>query len=368
MKNRKGIVISLIFILLFIAQQVYSFVGLSENINERYWQGIYALLLIACAFQLSKKNINRQAVAFMLVCVLGTIITLVNGRPIGMIVLYAVYSAAGFAGYSYLKNNKVNPNYLGVFLLVLYVVYYLVYFRFRELNVELSEEGDLFGHSSSNTIAISLNFVLWIYFFIDYIQGSKNVFWIFIFAIINLVLCFIQASRMGLAVSFTMFAVAYYTLAKTSRSKWFRWIFYAAIILVITQIPKFIGFIEDYSAASNFAGFEYGEEVRARELIVFFDKMNLSHALFGYGDDSVFLNGRIYIAFLDFWNRYGLLPFLFLVFLVVRRLIYKNNYSVSLYVFLPILLYSFSETIFGGTLWDFFIYLFLFYGLKEKSR
>lgn len=366
MKKIQAFGISLIFIVFFVFQQVYSFVGLSENINERYWQIVYALLLIIGIHQFSQKNINRTAQTFMIFSALGTLGTIINGRPIGMIILFFVYAIAGYAGYSYLKNHKVQANYVGILLILLYFVFYLVYFQFRELNVELAEEGDLFGHSSSNTIAISLNFVLWVYFFIDYTQESKNILWVFILSIANLVLCFIQASRMGLAASFVMFLVAYYTLAKHTKSRWPKYLFYLVVVLALTQVPKFAGFIEDYSVASNIAGFEYAEEVRARSIKAFFENMDISHAMFGYGDDSIFQNGRTFNAALDFWDRYGLIPFVFLIVLVVKRIINRKKYSINLYVYVPILLYSFSETIFGGTLWDFFLYLFLFYGYKDN--
>lgn len=366
MKKVQVIFVSIFFIFFFVLQQVYSFVGLSENINERYWQIIYIVLLFLGIQQFPQMNNNRMAFTFMICSALGTICTIINGRPIGMIVLFFVYAVAGYAGYSYLKKHKVQANYVGISLLLLYIIFYLVYFQFRELNVELAEEGDLFGHSSSNTIAISLNFVLWVYFFIDYTQDSKNILWVFILSIVNLILCFIQASRMGLAASFVMFLVVYYTLAKHTKSKWPKYLFYLVVILALTQVPKFAGFIEDYSVASNIAGFEYSEEVRARSIKLFFNNMDLSHALFGYGDDSIFQNGRTFNSALDFWDRYGLFPFLFLIVLFIKRIINWRSYSVSLYVFVPILLYSFSETIFGGTLWDFFLYLFLFYGYQGK--
>lgn len=352
---------SLIFTLFFVFQQIFSFVDLAENINERYWQIVYAFLLIISVIEMGRGNGDRTALYFVLISIIGTISTIISGRPIGKIILYSLYAIAGYGGLSYIKNNKINPNILGVLLVILYYIFYMVYFQYRHLNIALEVEGYLFGHSSSNTIAMSLNFVLWVYFFIDYTQEHKNSLWVFCFSVINLFLIFIQASRAGLIVAAVLFVMSYFALAKKTESKIPKYVFYLSIIIVLLLIPRHFGFIQEYSRASSFDSLNFTHEIRGHEIALFFTEMDPIHFLFGYGDDSIFKNGRTFNAFLDFWDRYGIIPFVFLLTLIYRRIKNRKQYSISLWVFLPMILYAFAETIFGGTLWDFSLYLFLFY-------
>lgn len=355
---------TLVFLYLFVFQQIYSFVWFPTSIREQYWQAIYVIMLLLSFFLIIRSKKEDEALRFLVVCVVFSLITFLGGKKIGQILVTAMSAVWGMGGYLYLKRYKVVPNVFAVFLVFLYVFFYLVYFKFRELNVALENEAFLFGHSSSNAISIALNFVLWVYYFVDYISGSKNIKIIFIFSIINLILVFIQASRMGLVVAIVMFFLVYFTLSRKSESKLPKYIFYIVIIFALYNLPSYLGFLMDY-AEVTFLGLDFKDEPRIRALDSFFNKMDLSSALFGYGESVFDEYTRVYNSFLDFWNRYGLVPFIMLLIMTFKRIIYRNKYSASIIVFVPLLLNSMTETVFGGTLWDFCLFLFLFYGYNE---
>lgn len=358
---------SLIFIFFFATQQVISFVWVKEDINSPYWLIIYFLLLVIALRLPIRHSKYKMAYTFMLCCSLGEILTLLNGKAIGQSLLYALYPIFAIGGFAFVVEKKLNGKIFNVLIPFLYIFFYLMYFQFRELNVELQEEGDLFGHSSSNTIAISLNFVLWIYYFLDTIQNHKNIKWVLLFAVINFFLIVIQSSRAGLAVSALLVMLVVYDFSKKSLSVFVKLLIIVFIILLAGKSVQYYDDIQDYSEASGISTFEADEDVRLSQQKAFLLKMDAMSFILGYSNnDKVFKEGgRSFNAFLDFWNRYGLLPFLFLLYLTGKRIIERKKYTVNIYVYSPIMLYAFAETIWAATLWDFFLYLFLFYSYKK---
>ena len=353
----KYIISSFFFVLLFVAQQVYSFVGEQFKLVSVYWLFIIALIVITF-FNLPKwTKKEKLPIYFMIISMAGALFSFINGTGIGEICQKIFYCFMGYVGYLYVKSYKIHPAAFDILILILYFFFYQTYFSL-DFATRLSMNDDLYNQSSSNTIAITLNMVLLIYFVLQYKQPNIRMV---IYAITNLILIGIQGSRAGLLVAIVLFVVI---CLRIIPKKYFLSGSIVLTVVVATIIIKNIELISEVVDFHNMQGMSsYEEDIRSRVQRGFFTKMTVENFLFGYPPAYRYNEDitRTFNAFLDFWGRYGIFAFSMLLFCLVKRIKNQKSYSVSLLAFLPLLAYSFFESLWGGTLWDIFIYLALFY-------
>lgn len=352
-----------LFVAIFVVQQILSFVWKTFTLVSPYWIAIILVTLVV-GFKLPlKKYSASEAFKFTLVCAICSIPTFLNGTSPGEVVVKIFYIFAAYFGFILLNEKRIELKWFDLLLLILYVFFYNAYFS-KDIVTRLSLNGDLFGHSSSNTIAISLNIVLWFYYVLNQAYGGANSKKLLLFSIVNLVLIVIQGSRAGIIVALLLLlliAVANFNVQQ-KRTKYLVYVivFAGAFYLISRALPMLEGLVD----ITNMQGVSsYEEDVRSLAQASFFNKLDFSSALIGYDYKYEFVGDitRTFNAFLDFWKTFGLLPMIFLMVGIVKRIVRRDKYKVSLLCLTPIIAYSFVESLWGGTFWDVIIFICLFW-------
>lgn len=348
---------SFLFVFVFLAQQIYSFVGEQFKLVSVYWLVIIAIIILTYIYLPKRVKKEKLPTLFMLVGMVGAILSMMNGTGIGEICQKVFYCFMGYVGYLFVRSHNIQSIAFDVLMIILYLFFYKTYFSL-DFATRWNLDGDLYGHSSSNTIAISLNMALLMYYVLKYKQPN---FRMFIFAITNLILIAIQGSRAGLLVSVILFVII--SLRVIPR-RYFVIGFITLTTAIVYLIVKNFDIIIEVVDLDNMQGMSsYNDDIRSRVQQGFFSKMALENFLFGYPPNFNF-NGditRSFNAFLDFWGRYGIIAMFFLVIYLIKRILRYKLYKISIITYLPLLAYSFFESLWGGTLWDIFIYIVLFY-------
>jgi hypothetical protein len=281
----------------------------------------------------------------------------------------------GLFGYIYVR-RKVRMD-LNIFKYIIILFYFFSYFVYYSVLPDyffrpgFDEDAIVFDNSSSNAITMALNIILFIYLVLNKYYKSNHIKYIFYFSIINLILIFIQQSRIGLVVSVFLLFISFYEYSEISIKKLFSFISFILILAFIYFFKEisdlYYLFFSDYSYEKVFEG------VRSKSQVFFFTNLNLESFLFGYSDNTVFashINDDLiytYNVFLDVWNRYGFFPFITLVFVLIYRFFRHKKYFFPLHYLIPFIAYSFVESIFFPNFWDFFIYLLIFTPIQHQN-
>ena len=178
MRNMKEVAIlktwsnSALFVLFFVLQQIIAFTYLPFNLITPYWIVIVTFyILIGLSLRGGKHN--KEETRFVLICASFSILTIVNGTTIGEVICKILYIIIGYWGLVFLKERRIKLVIFDFLLLALYVVFYRVYFQY-DVNTRIMMDEDIFGHASSNTIAMTLNVVTYFYLLISYYYNANN--------------------------------------------------------------------------------------------------------------------------------------------------------------------------------------------------
>ena len=200
-QNKSSLMSGLVFIILFVVQQVVAFTWMPFKLVSPYW--ILYIVLIAYMFinNVRKVETYKSAVLFFLIIMISSILTIINGDSIGSYIVKILYSLIGLVGLYYISTHHINLTVFDILFPVLYIFFYFSYFVF-DIFTRQDLNGDLFGHSSSNTIAISLNVIWIIYYIVARADGSSTKSrMLLLFSILNLLLIVVQGSRAGIVVA-----------------------------------------------------------------------------------------------------------------------------------------------------------------------
>lgn len=352
------------FVLLFVVQQIVAFIWIPFKLVSPYW--ILYVLLVGLIIIQNLRQIEklRGAVLLFGATSVGSLLTLINGDPIGSYVVKILYSLIGLVGLYYISTRRINLIVFDVLIPVLYIFFYFSFFVLdSSTRQEINEY--LFGHSSSNSIAISLNVVWIIYYVIARSYGpSTKRRMLLLFSILNLLLIIAQGSRIGIVVAGINLVMIVSDVFKHKH-------LYFIVLLAgsVYLFYRYGNLLESIIDIQGMQGFEsFYADVRSRAQAEFFMKMTPTAAIFGYPESMVFAGvNRSFNAFLDFWRHYGLLPLAVLLFFMAKRIRRRKQYAVPLMAFTSLFVYSFFESLWGATLWDILIYLFLFYSYEDNT-
>lgn len=360
---KKENLLSLFYIFFFVFQQFWSYSVDAVQIQKPYWIVMLALLSVISLKILSNKNQSyKLPYLYTAILVIGAFVSVLNGYSIGFCFLRALYAIIGLSGLVFVTKNRVNLRFFELLLIGVYIYYYYSYYiNLQDVENKNSYDGDVFVTSSSNAISICLNCILFLYFILNKYYNDKNQFRILLFSISNLVLIFIQESGAGVIVGLLLTALIFYDFSKIKTSKR-KTIFSLAIVIIIA-----LGLLQNYSTIGEFftnIGLEensMGKNIRSTAQLQFFQNMDIQTFFFGYGKGELFAGlDRTFNTYLDLWNRYGFFSFCFFVWLFIRRVALYKKYSIPVMYFVPIIVYSFVESLFAGNLWDMFFMYMLF--------
>lgn len=363
--KENNIVSTIIFLLLFVVQYIVANTTVSMDLNKTYWL-IYFVLIILISPKIGIKGHQyKQERMFLIICIIGALLTYAMGVKYGMVLLKILTIFTGYVGYLYMCNNKIDLRCFSVLFILLYIYFSQMYFSSKTFLVDSDNEFNLFGHSSSNLIPQALTGVLMFYYFINKKQDGGHLKLILLFSLLNFFFIIVQASRIGVLVSAFLTLIVLFDCYKEDQQYRARYIF-SLILIAALSISK-IGLIDNYILTvfdDNINNYE--EDVRKIARKSFFEQLNLTSAFLGYPQGTLFGGlGRTFNAFLDFWSNYGLIPFLSMGFFAFKRIFKYNNYIIPLYMLIPLCIYSYIETLWGGTMWDIWLFIALFYSKKS---
>ncbi|MDA3779270.1 MAG: hypothetical protein PF487_03410 [Bacteroidales bacterium] len=264
-----------------------------------------------------------------------------------------------FFAYCYISKIKYQFRVLNIIFIGFYIFFIYAYFsRLSGLLIRTNNLDDIFEMSSSNSIAISLNILLYIYIILSYYKKDiyENRF-IFIFAIINFVLIVIQQSRIGVVVALVNIIII--LLIK----KWlsYKRIFYLSLFFITFSLGY--SYLDTYTHITGEIGLEaYKEDSRGVIQRSFFENITKDNFFYGYPIDQVYYKNqtRVFNVFLRMWNLYTILGFIIIAILLLRRIFNYKKYYFPLIFIVPFILYGMVEEPFFPYYWDFAIYLLLF--------
>jgi hypothetical protein len=362
--NVKKIVSSFILIYFIFAQQIIAFTLSIFSFFSLYWLAVVLIVFLLVVQLPLTSSKYRHAFIFMVLCICGAMFNVFLGyNVIGALTRsFAIFY--GFIGYVYLSERRVSIFYFDFFLILQYLGFYLTYFIY-DAEVRKVMDEDLFGHSSSNTISISLSISLFFYYIVSY--ETRNIYTLFksvLYSIVNLALIAIQGSRAGIVFSSLLLLLTFTSFIDFKVKRIYISLLFT-IFLISFLVFKYDTEILEMLLSSQISGLStYQDDIRGTLQASFFELMDIQSFLFGYKDNFDFSYGftRTFNSFLDFWSRYGFLPFLVLVVYLIRRVVFSKYFSVPLFYFVPLMFYSLVESLWGGTLWDMLIFLLLFYG------
>lgn len=373
MKNKAGIdykilLGSILFCLIFVCLQVLAFVNLLSFAITTYipYLVTFVVIIIATKLPFTSGKYKVPRTLFVL-SVVGAFLSMLSGNGLGDAILKVIYALMGYVGYLYVSEKKIYLNLFPIILTIFYYYFYSVFF-YDDSNFRVA---NFFGLSSSNAIAISLNGVFYFYYLLHKYYKKTGPILLLIFSVANLYFIWIQGSRIGVVVAVIFVLLSFYEFFNGKRiSRRLLTIFYLLIIIISVVAvfsvysSIFDTFVEDNGAVGVDA---YEADGRSDSVLSFFSNMTVDRFLFGYDISFTFAYDlhRTFNSFLDFWSRYTLIPFVYLLIQLVRRVIRRKEYELPLYTLIPFFLYGMVETVWSGALWDSMLYFSCF--LSDRS-
>ena len=271
-------------------------------------------------------------------------------------------------GFMLIKNKEMSLWPFDIAMVVLYCFFYQVYYRLL-FSGQLMDLGDAFENSSSNAISISMITVLFLYYLLNiYYKKNRDII-ITLFSFVNIVFIFFQGSRAGLIVSVTQFLLCLYGMYQKASNKALRMTVVGGVAVIAVALVTYSTIILDSYDTRGFEMLLESRDDDARDSLMkaAFARMDTTRFLLGFSSgERVDYDHRTYNAFIDYWLRYGLLPFIMLIAFSLRRIFKRKKYSIPVYVFIPLFLYTFGESYLTYGPWQYLLLATLFLGEWTK--
>lgn len=353
---------SVIFVVFFVLQQIVAFTYSSVSLVSVYWFTIFLIVFILIGYKLpllsSKFKMERT---FTLIILISMSSMLLKGESVGLLLQSIVCFSYGYIGYVFVRTHQIKLQIFDILLICLYIYFYNIYFSSKEILVNHSNEGDLFGISSSNSIAISLNIILAIYYILYKYYQSKRLLPIVIFSISNFIFIVWQGSRIGVFVALLYVIIILYDFIKKKVSLN---IFFSSLILIIFLsfiLLKYDSYILNYIDGNSMQVDAYETNIRALARKSFVNGLDFSSILLGYPSTHTFAGEkRTFNVFLDFWNYYGIVVMIIILIMILRRFFNYKKYELPILLFCPLLCYCLVESFLSNSLWS-IVWYFMFF-------
>lgn len=361
LKNN-GYLQSIIFVVFFVAQQILSFTYAAVNLVSVYWITVFFCVFIFIGIKLPLMSSRfKKERTFTLIILISIVLMLFKGESIGYVLQGMVCFSYGFIGYVYVRTHQIKLQVFDVLLICLYIFFYTVYFSSKEMLTNHSNEGDLFGISSSNTISISLNITLAIYYILYKYYRSKRLLPIVIFSLSNFMFIVWQGSRIGVLVALLYIIIILYDFIKEKISSNLISSFIILMSFFVFLFYKYYNYIFDYIDRNSMQVDTYESDIRALARMSFFSNLDFSTILLGYPSSHMFVDlPRTFNTFLDFWNYYGIVVMIIIIIMILRRFISYKRFELSILLFCPLLCYCMVESFLSNGLWS-IVWYFMFY-------
>lgn len=295
-------------------------------------------------------------------CILLALLGVLKFLLYGSSLTLALTPLTALIGYSQLVKRTFSPTIFLWWLFFFYLYFALVYFFQLPSLFNRSEffEESTFEISSSNAIAISLNFILFFYMLCRRWLSIPPDRLLLALCSFNLFLILVQGSRIGIFVALlliVMCGISNYRgklISVMAISAVFCWSAASLVISMERQELFMVG-------ATLFN--EYGNDSRGIIFSIFFENLTFERFFWGYEPGFVYHKhiDRTHNVMLSLWNTYGVFSVLVVIFLVFWRIfICRSNANMPRYFLFPVVAYGLVEQLFLPSYWDPFLLLLLF--------
>tara|TARA_B110000240_G_C13511501_1_gene459724 strand:+ start:4313 stop:5356 length:1044 start_codon:yes stop_codon:yes gene_type:complete len=311
---------------------------------------------------LTKNNfiLNSQAFFFSFSLFLLALIVAAEKGIHWTIPFYYLTSYISYLQFKRIGNIQSKLEYL---IYSTYIYFIIIYFsKLPSLINRIDFNENVFPLSSSNSISIILNVYLLLYILHGVYINKLNYKKIKLFGLINIVLIFIQQSRIGLLVAIIILIIPFIqNLSKSSIKK------YTYPTGIIFFFLYFGDLFSQYFSGGLLNLNGYLLDTRGLVQVLFFENLTGDKVFWGYPIDFEYYLDytSVYNMFLLNYNYTTILGFAIIILLFLIRFIKSKKYFFNILFLLPILFYGLVEEIFLPKGWDFILFLVLF--LKVKS-
>ena len=273
------------------------------------------------------------------------------------------YYLSGYISYIQFKKLGNIQSKLEYLIYSAYIYFIVVYYS--KLPSFINRDGfdeNVFHVSSSNSISIILNLYLLAYIISGSYINKLNYKKIKLFGLINILLIFIQQSRIGLLVAIIIFISPFLKgLSKSSIKK------FTYPIVIIFLFFYFGDILSQYFPGGLLTLDGYLLDTRGLIQVLFFEDLTGDRVFWGYPLDFVYYLDyyRVYNMFLLNYNYTTILGFAIIILSFLIRFIKSKEYFFNVIFLLPIFFYGLVEEIFLPMGWDFILFTIMF--LKVKS-
>ena len=362
-------IVCILFLLLFVIPGVLHETLLSARLVSPIWLSVILGITLLMMGMRLHANAPKTVVYYSITAAICAGITILNGTSIGMVLIKIVYVYMGFVGFMLFYKKEMDLWPFDFLMLGLYYFFYKVYYSLL-LSGQLVNSDEAFATSSSNAISICLVTVLFIYYFLNEYYNKKRDVNILLLSFANIVFIYFQGGRGGLIAAIAQSLVCIYGMFSKSKKFASKTLVIVFVIAVAGLLYSYMGIILDSYNTHGFERliFEREDEARVYLLQYAIDHMDFSRFLLGYATgESIEYDNRTYNAFIDYWLKYGLLPFVMLVACTLRRILKWKQFNISIYVFLPLFLYTFAESYLTYGPWQYLLLTALFLGEKSQG-
>ena len=363
---KKKYLISFVFIFVFVfPRTIYSIISV-DSINYLY----SALLLSYFIFSfIVKDDIFKRAYRNPLIFTFVFLICgAINFTYTGELNLFRfIGPISAFIGFVFYEKYKlkIDPRVFIIFFLFLFTYYFFTYYANLPSLIsrtDFNEDAYVFDNSSSNAIPISLNILLATYILFT-LNSSKPIITrtILYLSITNLILIFIQQSRLGMVASAII--LIFIINSRVSNKKLLKLFNYP--ILMVTAFSFKDIFIQIYynSGLDSIADFQ--TSVRVLINLKFYSLLSIENFLFGLRETIFFYVGEspqkyTYNIFSEIIRMYGIIPLLFFLIFIFKRILKRKLFVNKFFLLFVFIIYSISEGLFVANLSDTIFYVLLF--------
>lgn len=334
--------------------------NINVTLRSIYLAGNIMICLVY--FQSDKITLNRKPLLFSLTLFMLSV-SVVHMKDFHWSTSF--YYLTGYISYMYAKNLGNIQSILEKLISIAYVFFIgFYYIKLPDLFDRVGFDENVFDTSSSNSIAIILNIYLLTYICLGVYTNRLNETKAIRFGLINIILIFIQQSRIGLVISLFILFLPIASKYKISYLKTFTLLFVTLVSLIF--INQYFGEIVNIK---DFALGGYTNDSRGLIQLSFIENLKGDMIFWGYPKNHIYLMElkRVYNVFLFNYNQTTVIGFIIIILVLILRIFYSKKYFFNITFLVPIIFYLMVEEIFLAMPWDFLFYLLLFEKLNQPK-
>ncbi len=326
---------------------------------------LYFLSSFVFVFLFPKKgNEIFSFLFFLLILFLINIFSVIRGT--GLLGLYTKLSLVAFILAFFIINAKFEISILKYSYIVISII--LIFLQINYLYNPLPSDESIFGGngSSSNTISVILLNICALIYFIEIKQNKSVTLWIPLFCTLG---SFVALNRSGIICSVLLILIVTSQIKRKGLFTFFLFFIVVGSFFYLGELTFFFDVADLISNKTD--SVNYSDNPRHEILLGYINQIDLYKIILGQDLNSIptiaFWNGNPHNSFVLLFATCGMWAFFYL-YVLIRSLIYYLKKNLFLFgVMLILLLRSWSDTTYFGSIFDPFIFTYGLYPFFKKD-